>query len=47
VVSYLGGCATLSNSSFFGRWFQVEGLMDLGFSILWQESTKKKTDFRI
>jgi hypothetical protein len=43
--SYLGGRATLSISSFFGRWFQVEGIMDVGFSILWQERTKIEKRF--
>ena len=43
--SYLGGRATLSYSSFFGRWFQVEGVMDVGFSILWQESRKIEKRF--
>jgi hypothetical protein len=30
---------------FLGRWFQVEGVMDVGFSILWQENAKIEKRF--
>ena len=43
--SYLGRHATLSYSSLFGCWFQVEGVMDVGFSILWQEDAKIEKRF--
>ncbi len=43
--SYLGGRATRSNSSFFDCWFHVEGVLDQGFPILWQEETKIEKRF--
>ncbi len=45
-ITYLGGRATRSNSSFFDCWFHVEGVLDQGFPILWQEDTKIEKRFQ-